>query len=102
MIGYVFFFTNRIETKLFFVIKDDSDYKESEEPCVGYCEDLEKEYLRLTGPPEPHAVRPERVLKKSLEFILKEYAGGRSYRYVCEQLKSIRQDLSVSFLNTWQ
>lgn len=54
--------------------------------------------MRLTGPPEPHAVRPESVLKKSLEFVLKNYADGRSYRYVCEQLKSIRQDLSVQWI----
>ncbi len=64
--------------------------------CIGQCTDLEKEYLRLTGPPEAHLVRPQHVLEKSLEFVLKKYEQTKNYRYICEQLKSIRQDLSVS------
>ena len=64
--------------------------------CIGQCKDLEKEYLRLTGPPEAHLVRPQHVLEKSLEFVLDKYEKTSNYRYICEQLKSIRQDLSVS------
>lgn len=68
------------------------------EVCIGQCQDLEKEYFRLTGPPEAHMVRPESVLKKSLDFVLNKYNETRNYRYICEQLKSIRQDLSVQYI----
>ncbi|CAF0882411.1 unnamed protein product [Brachionus calyciflorus] len=63
--------------------------------CVGLCQDLEKEYLRLTGPPEPAVVRPLSVLKKSLDYVLMKYQKTNDYRYICDQMKAIRQDLTV-------
>ncbi|KAF7456847.1 SAC3/GANP family protein [Cryptosporidium felis] len=40
----------------------------STEKIVGLSTALEKQYLRLTSCPDPNLVRPEHVLKKSLEF----------------------------------
>ena len=36
---------------------------------VGTSEELEKKYLRLTSAPDPRTVRPERVLKMTVEHI---------------------------------
>ena len=58
---------------------------------------LEKRYLRLTSPPPPETVRPEHVLRRSLVMVQQRWVADRNYPYVCEQLKSIRQDLTVSF-----
>ena len=42
-------------------------------------------------------IRPLHVLKQSLEYILNKYKRTNGYRYICDQLKAIRQDLTVSF-----
>jgi len=78
--------------------EEQMDYETKCDVCVGQNQELEKEYLRLTGPPEPHMIRPEHVLKKSLVFVLNKYAETSNYRYICEQLKSIRQDLTVQMI----
>lgn len=64
-------------------------------PVVGTCETLEKSYLRLTAPPKPEIVRPERVLRKTLELLKKKWRKESNYSYICDQFKSIRQDLTV-------
>jgi hypothetical protein len=47
-------------------------------------------------PPEPGAVRPQPVLEKALEHVLRRQQTGADYKaYVNDQLKSIRQDLTV-------
>ncbi|CAN0433393.1 unnamed protein product [Ectocarpus sp. 12 AP-2014] len=57
---------------------------------------LEKDYLRLTQPPDPASVRPQYILEKSLENISAKWAkGGLDYIYACSQLKAIRQDCVV-------
>ena len=62
----------------------------------GTCQDLEKEYLRLTSAPDPATVRPKEVLVKSLEMIQEKWAAkSKKYLWCCEQMKSIRQDLTV-------
>lgn len=64
-------------------------------PVVGTCETLEKSYLRLTAPPKPEIVRPERVLRKTLELLKKKWRKESNYSYICDQFKSMRQDLTV-------
>lgn len=61
----------------------------------GTSTDLEKQYLRLTSAPDPSTVRPESILKKAFKMIKKKIAQNADYSYVCEQLKSIRQDITV-------
>ncbi|KAL5986080.1 hypothetical protein ACLOJK_028070 [Asimina triloba] len=84
----------------------------------GTCQEIEKRYLRLTSAPDPstvitlsylsfsrfHAfkqgeslkytseVRPEDVLEKALLMVK---CSQKNYLYKCDQLKSIRQDLTV-------
>ncbi|MFS7950004.1 putative proteasome component (PCI) domain-containing protein [Helianthus anomalus] len=58
----------------------------------GTCQEIEKRYLRLTSAPDPATVRPEEVLEKALRFV---QDSPKNYLYKCDQLKSIRQDLTV-------
>ncbi|KAL2323874.1 hypothetical protein Fmac_022932 [Flemingia macrophylla] len=58
----------------------------------GTCQEIEKRYLRLTSAPDPATVRPEEVLEKAL---LTVQNSQKNYLYKCDQLKSIRQDLTV-------
>ncbi|KAG5396035.1 hypothetical protein BRARA_E00634 [Brassica rapa] len=58
----------------------------------GTCQEIEKRYFRLTSAPDPSAVRPEDVLEKALLMV---QDSQKNYLYKCDQLKSIRQDLTV-------
>ncbi|WZY91988.1 hypothetical protein YC2023_064317 [Brassica napus] len=58
----------------------------------GTCQEIEKRYFRLTSAPDPSAVRPEDVLEISLLMV---QDSQKNYLYKCDQLKSIRQDLTV-------
>ncbi|XP_057981811.1 SAC3 family protein A [Malania oleifera] len=58
----------------------------------GTCQEIEKRYLRLTSAPDPSTVRPEEVLEKALDMVQN---SQKNYLYKCDQLKSIRQDLTV-------
>ncbi|KAK5118460.1 hypothetical protein LTR62_002974 [Meristemomyces frigidus] len=64
-------------------------------PIVGTCEKIEKSYFRLTAPPLPDTVRPYPVLEKALTLVRNKWKQEHNYRYACDQLKSIRQDLTV-------
>lgn len=66
---------------------------------VGRCQALEKSYLRLTSEPNPDLVRPLNVLKKTYNMLMKKYQKGQvSYQYLCDQFKSMRQDLRVQII----
>jgi hypothetical protein len=67
------------------------------EHVVGYSTALEKKYLRLTSAPDPAAIRPPHVLVKSLKMVKEKWAANRDYHYAWDQLKSMRQDLTVRF-----
>lgn len=69
-------------------------------PIVGTCQTLEKNYFRLTAPPNPSTVRPLPVLEKALDFVLKKWRADHKYTYACDQLKSLRQDLTVQRIKT--
>ena len=73
---------------------------DTEGPVVGRCMDLEKRYLRLTSAPDPKMVRPLSVLEKTLDFLKKKWRTESNYSYICDQFKSLRQDLTVQHIKT--
>ena len=73
---------------------------ETEGPIVGRSKTLEKKYLRLTSAPDPNMVRPLEVLKETFEFLKKKWRQESNYSYICDQLKSLRQDLTVQHIKT--
>jgi SAC3 family protein LENG8/THP3 len=69
-------------------------------PVIGTNQSIEKRYLRLTAPPKPETVRPLTVLKKTLSFLKKKWQNEeeKKYIYICDQFKSLRQDLTVQHI----
>ncbi|KAL3521005.1 hypothetical protein ACH5RR_019154 [Cinchona calisaya] len=61
----------------------------------GTSQEIEKRYLRLTSAPDPATVRPEETLEKALLMVQN---SEKNYLYKCDQLKSIRQDLTVQHI----
>jgi SAC3 family protein LENG8/THP3 len=62
----------------------------------GTCYTLEKSYFRLTSDPDPSEVRPEEVLHKALELIIKKWKNKEvDYLYLDDQFRSMRQDVVV-------
>lgn len=71
-----------------------------EGPVVGVCQDLEKKYFRLTSAPNPLHVRPLSVLQKTFDMLKKKWRKENNYSYICDQFKSLRQDLTVQHIKT--
>lgn len=67
----------------------------SVERIVGKSQMLEKPYLRLCGPPDPALVRSEKALVRSFRHCVDKWNRERNYRFIEEQFRSIRQDLTV-------
>ncbi|KAI9219514.1 SAC3/GANP/Nin1/mts3/eIF-3 p25 family-domain-containing protein [Blastocladiella britannica] len=62
---------------------------------VGTSMVVERGYLRLTQAVDPANVRPLPVLEQSIALVARKWTTERDYRYMSDQLKSIRQDLMV-------
>ncbi|KAL0080011.1 SAC3/GANP/Nin1/mts3/eIF-3 p25 family-domain-containing protein [Phycomyces blakesleeanus] len=62
---------------------------------IGTSVKLEKQYLRLTSAPDPSTVRPLPILKQTLELLKDKWKAEQNYTYICDQFKSMRQDLTV-------
>lgn len=79
--------------------KEDSPMPDVEQgPVVGRSQDLEKTYFRLTSAPNPDTVRPLPVLEKTLDHLKKKWKKENNYSYICDQFKSLRQDLTVQHI----
>ncbi|WFD33060.1 hypothetical protein MSPP1_004117 [Malassezia sp. CBS 17886] len=66
-----------------------------EHTVVGTSTKLEKPYLRLTSAPDPKTVRPLTTLRDTLELLKGKWRAEHNYAYICDQFKSMRQDLTV-------
>ena len=64
----------------------------------GRAQNLEKAYLRLTAMPRADDVRPLPVLRDAFALVERRWAAEADYVWAREQLKSIRQDLTVQHL----
>ncbi|CAI4053789.1 Thp3p SKDI_16G3090 [Saccharomyces kudriavzevii IFO 1802] len=66
---------------------------------VGRCQALEKSYLRLTSEPNPDLIRPPNILQKTYCLLMEKYQSKvATYTYLCDQFKSMRQDLRVQMI----
>ncbi|KAH9877085.1 hypothetical protein IAQ61_002448 [Plenodomus lingam] len=67
-------------------------------PVIGTNQSLEKSYFRLTAPPKAETVRPLHVLEKTLAMLTRKWKAEKNYNYICNQFKSLRQDLTVQHI----
>ncbi len=67
-------------------------------PVIGRSQKLEKNYFRLTSAPNPDSVRPLPVLQNTLELLKRKWKQEANYTYICDQFKSLRQDLTVQHI----
>jgi hypothetical protein len=72
----------------------------SNAPVIGTNTNLEKSYFRLTAPPKAETVRPLHVLEQTLAMLRHKWKTEKNYNYVCNQFKSLRQDLTVQHIKT--
>jgi len=62
---------------------------------VGTSQELFKDYLRLTSEPKPETIRPYPILQKTLLELKERWKKKTPYNWICNQFKSLRQDLTV-------
>ncbi len=67
-------------------------------PVIGRSQKMEKNYFRLTSAPNPDTVRPLPVLQQTLELLKRKWKQEANYTYICDQFKSLRQDLTVQHI----
>jgi hypothetical protein len=79
---------------------EESEHKfdHSREKLVGTSHALEKSYMRLTTYPKAEDVRPLSVLAKSLAHIKAQFIKEEDFVWANDQLKSVRQDITVQHL----
>ncbi|EPY53927.1 nuclear export factor [Schizosaccharomyces cryophilus OY26] len=76
-------------------VSEESKYFTDNGAIIGRSTALEKSYLRLTSSPDPNTVRPLPILKQTLELLKRKWKEEKNYAYICDQFKSLRQDLTV-------
>ncbi|KAI1757344.1 SAC3/GANP/Nin1/mts3/eIF-3 p25 family-domain-containing protein [Xylaria castorea] len=67
-------------------------------PIIGLNAQLEKQYFRLTAAPKPEEVRPVPILQQTLDLLKRKWRKENNYNYICDQFKSLRQDLTVQHI----
>lgn len=67
---------------------------------IGSSQELFKDYLRLTSEPDAKDIRPLKVLERTLAELKKRWRQNNDYPWICNQFKSIRQDLTVQRIRT--
>ncbi|KAI1767252.1 SAC3/GANP/Nin1/mts3/eIF-3 p25 family-domain-containing protein [Hypoxylon sp. FL1150] len=67
-------------------------------PIVGTNQSLLKKYFRLTAEPKAKDVRPLHILVQTLELLKKMWRQDANYGFICDQFKSMRQDLTVQHI----
>mmetsp|Transcript_22383 Transcript_22383/g.62057 ORF Transcript_22383/g.62057 Transcript_22383/m.62057 type:complete len:806 (-) Transcript_22383:370-2787(-) len=71
----------------------------SEYTIQGTCQSLEKSYFRLTCAPDPSTVRPQPVLRKALDRLLRLLKEKKeNFFYAQDQFKAMRQDCTVQHI----
>ena len=65
----------------------------------GTCMQIEKPYFRLTSAPDASEVRPEHILKEALHMLKEKWRRkSADYKYIDDQFRSLRQDLTVQHI----
>ncbi|KAG2437531.1 hypothetical protein HYH02_011174 [Chlamydomonas schloesseri] len=78
---------------------DDRRFGSGGQIVVGTSNNLEKSYFRLTSQPDPATVRPEPVLTRALDRLVRLIAAREAtYFYSLDQFKGMRQDCTVQHL----
>ncbi|KAI7890490.1 SAC3/GANP/Nin1/mts3/eIF-3 p25 family-domain-containing protein [Mucor mucedo] len=86
------FKADNVSTPMQLMSLDGNDFNYT---VVGTSKKLEKQYLRLTSAPDPATVRPLPVLKQTLNLLKEKWSAEQNYTYICDQFKSLRQDLTI-------